>query len=278
MSSYSFVSDIDAEITAILDTMPWYHTLPRKSEPSPYSRLPSTFSFIPWGYHILHSCVYVQRLRMYRPFLHPLAGDSWQRCLSAASSALVIYRELRSQDVSRFQRSHKMRVQAYQIVSAAMVLATFLLVERPPDPEQIRSDVDMVMNDLQSIASKSTEGDTRSVPLVTDGLKVLQRILMLYDARCNTSSRTAGDNRNSDPPTSLAPAISSVFGGETTARKYLERCAIEYIINDNMSDPNALNTSHLDGANWGVLLDAPFSGEWGDTFWTELESAVGSVG
>lgn len=282
LSSYNFVSDIDAEITSILDSVPWFFALPQESEPSPDSRLPSSFSFIPWGYHILHSCVYVQRLRMYRPFLHPLVGDSWQRCLDAASSALVVYRDLRSQDVPRFQRSHKMRVQAYQIVSAAMVLATFLLVERPPDPDRIRSDVDMVMSDLQSFASNSTESDTRSVPLVTDGLKVLQRILMLYDARCNTSGRSSNCQRNSDPPTSLAPAISSVFGGETSARKYLERCAIEYIINDNMTDQNAnMNASgmgHFDSSTWGALLDVPFSGEWGDSFWTELESAVGSVG
>ena len=176
-----------------------------------------------------------------------------------------------------------MRVQSYQIVSAAMVLATFLLVERPPDPHQIRADIDMVMVDLQSLVSSPSERDTRSVPLVTDGIRVVQRILTLYDSRPTISGRDNRSHRTSDPPTSLAPAISQVFGGgEASAHNYLalERCAIDYIVNDNVAGRDTtINSSlvaHLDGFAWGSpLID--LSSDW-EGLLIDLDCVVESAG
>ncbi|KAJ9145455.1 Transcription factor [Pleurostoma richardsiae] len=278
LSSYSFVSAIDDEVTAITNEFPWYFDLPREGFVPPWERLPPNFSFLPWQYHLLHSCINIQRVRMYRPFLHPLpAGDSWARCVDAASSALAAYRAIRARDPRQLLRSHKTRSQAYQLVSSAVVIGTFLLVERPPDPalSRIRSDVEMIITDLRRL---------QGVAMVSDGLRVLHRILALYDARNSTKDSHVARERVAEAPTTLVPGIFSFFGGESSARKYLERCAIEYIMNDQSeggygSPGESGSAGPSEGFMWEALLDVSIWGESGDAFWAELDfSGEGGMG
>ncbi|KAL1836995.1 hypothetical protein VTK73DRAFT_4847 [Phialemonium thermophilum] len=171
----------------------------------------------------------------------------------------------------------------------------------------------MVIGDLEPFAAAA--GEARCVPLVADGLKVLRRILALYDAsrdaRGDDSGSGSGSTRGEqgggrttvdggrggnaapseggrgsghDPPTALVPAIFSVFGGETSARKYLERCTIDYIINDDQSEVGdeaqtpvggtaaaGGSSSSLDRFMWDTLLDASVWGDSWDGNWPGLE-------
>lgn len=272
LSSYTFISKIDAEITAIMDEFPWYfQSSAEDCRPWP-ATLPPTFGFLPWQVHLLQNCIMIQRIRMYRQFLHPLMGDSLSRCMAAASSALSTYKVIRSQDTGRLQLSNKTRMQIYQIVSTALVLGTFLLVEQPLNSSSIRADIEMVRDDLCAIQAHYAPNSIRAVPLLTDGLKLLYRILALYDARC----RSEGMECSADAPTSLAQGISTVFGGEVSARRYLERCTVEYIMNDDESRSigTTAEPSHATLSaefQLGTIIDSSVWDEAGDTFWADLE-------
>jgi hypothetical protein len=159
-----------------------------------------------------------------------------------------------------------MHVQAYQVFSAAVALATFLLVEMPSHAGVLRADIEIVLEDLNSYSC--TLDKERRMPLVSDGQKVIHRILALYDARRRLQSRIsqAGNGtedlhkvgQTGDTPEALVPAIYSVFGGESTARRYLERCAIDYILNEPTG--NALSGAGLQNHS-GEMLDASSVGE-----------------
>ncbi|KAF7558024.1 hypothetical protein G7046_g5920 [Stylonectria norvegica] len=285
LSSYSFISEIDAEISEIEEEYPWY----LRSDPETLRRRlsPGFVNIITWMRHILHSCICIQRVRMYRPFLNPVIGDSWQRCVAASTSALSVYKSLRSPDIARFQRSQKMHVQSYQVFSAAVAMSTFLLVEIPSNSEIIRADIELVIEDLQS-HSKTVEKE-RWVPLIADGRRVVSRILALYDARCKYNQKRgtmqggsmveAPHVQPSDAPTALVPAIFSVFGGESSTHRYLERCAIDYIVNDTASVEGTMPNggpaaAALETSAWDALIDPSSWGQWGDAFWADLDSVL----
>jgi hypothetical protein len=238
LSSYRFVDEVDGKLSDLLASVPWYL---KDDLDSLRRRLPSRLATtLAWQRHILHSCIGTQRVRMYRPFLHSLEGDAWQRCVEASTGTLAVYKSLRSRNLAQFQRSQKMHVQAYQVFSAAVALATFLLVEMPSNAGVLRADIELVLEDLHSYSH--TLDKERRMPLVSDGQKVIHRILALYDARQRLQSKRSqagNDNEDNvkasqpgDTPEALVPAIYSVFGGESTARRYLERCAIDYILNE----------------------------------------------
>lgn len=275
LGSHDFVSAIDEELAAVTDEFPWYFRNAAENATQTGSggaALPPNFGFVLWGHHLLDSCIAVQRVRMYRPFLRPHAGEMFRRCVAAGSSTLTLYRAIRSRDEARFQRSDKLRIQAYHVISAAIVLATFLLVEQPVDAASIREDIEMVAADLQPAAPGTTE-DKRSIATIVDGLRVLRRILSLSDERAYNLPQ------GGDHPVRLAPEISSVFGGEASARKYLERCAIKYLGCDDgtwgQSDHLMSDAGAFDASSWEALLDPSAWGEWGDEFWSELGLAVG---
>ncbi|KAF6811307.1 C6 transcription factor [Colletotrichum plurivorum] len=277
LGSHAFVSAIDEELAAVTDEFPWYFRNPAENMASTQgsngtATLPPNFGFVLWGHHLLDSCIAVQRVRMYRPFLRPRAGEMFRRCVAAGSSTLTLYRAIRSRDEARFQRSDKLRIQAYHVISAAIVLATFLLVEQPADAASIRADIEMVAADLQPSAPGTTD-DKRSIATIVDGLRVLRRILLLLDERAYNLPQ------GGDHPVRLAPEISSVFGGEAPARKYLERCAIKYLGCDDgtlsQSDQAMCDAGAFDASSWEALLDPSAWGEWGDEFWSELGLAVG---
>lgn len=287
--SYEFIVQVDAEITEIMDGYPWY----LKGDPESVTEaMPrSVANVVSWMRHVLHSAIHLQRMRMYRPFLNSVVDDAWVRCVTAATSALAVYKSLRNADLPRFRRAQKMHVHTYQIFSVSVALATFLLVEMPSNPGPIRSDVELVLEDLGS--HSSSFHDSRWIPLIADGSKVIRRILRLYDARCerrqngmtgdatvNIRSVDDATSIQEEAPTSLVPAISSVFGGETTAQRYLERCSLEHIRNGQTpaEGGSSMNWRVFDGiielSGWDGLLDPVQSAQWNDAFWADMNACV----
>ena len=282
LSSYEFVVGVDAEISDIMETFPWY--LQDDAQYVQTQLPPSLATVVTWMRHVLQSAICIQRVRMYRPFLNSMVGDSWQRCIIASTSALEIYKSLRAPDVEYFQRCQKMHVHAYQVFSVAIALSTFLLVEMPSNPQPIRADIDLVIEDLSS--HSSSFDDSRWIPLIVDGCRVIRRILTLYDARCKRRQAAAsngaatGDESalQEEAKTALVPAISSVFGGETSARRYLERCFVENIANDStQADADSSpSVGFLNLAAWDTLLNpAAQPGQWSDDFWTDMDACIG---
>ena len=211
MSSYDYVQSIDAELEELIANFPWYfqtgscqHLLPHRET-------------IVWEYHMVHSLLCMQRIRMHRPFLQQQTGTPWNICAKSAREVLSVYKILRTPDIERLRRSQKFYVQAYQIYSAAVAQAAFLLVERSFPVEIIRNDIEMVISDL-SLGGLGGVG----VSTMADGKKILMTMLDMSDRR-----------RRREPlePESLVPEISAVFGGEQTTRKYLTRCDIGYVLN-----------------------------------------------
>jgi hypothetical protein len=286
--TYNFVAEIDDEITRIIEDLPWY----LKDDNSVGRRNPSPeiANIVSWQHHLFQSCVSVQRVRMFRPFLNPRVGDSWQRCVLASASALSVYKSLRSSgtDLAQFQRSQKPYVAAYQIFSPAVTLATLLLVELPASMDYIRTDIEMVLEDLH--AFNESVHHVRRLPLHVDAEKTIRRIQVLYNDRIKGFAPSHGNQgtegaslhaHSKDSPTTLVPAISSVIGGESTTRWYLERCAIQYIINDNAT-PDLLHGKRSTGTtgdankalSYEALVDFQTWEYWDDRLWEGLSSTL----
>lgn len=211
LSSYDYVQSIDNELEDMIADFPWYF------QTEPCQRLLPHRETIVWQYHMVHSLLCMQRIRMHRPFLQQETGASWDVCAKTARDVLSVYKILRTPDIERLRRSQKFYVQAYQIFSAAVAQAAFLLVERSFPVETIRNDIEMVISDL----SLGGLGGV-SVSTMADGKKILMTMLDMCDRR---------RRRESLEPESLVPEISAVFGGEQTTRKYLTRCDIGYVLN-----------------------------------------------
>lgn len=232
LSSYDYIQAIDTEVQQLIDNFPWYFRTTNSSsspgnENSQRQYLSSSSNnnpdnIISWQHCVLHISICMQRIRMNRPFLHARIGESWSVCAKAAQGLLSVYRSMRSPDVERFRRSQKFVTQGYQIYTAAVTLAAFLLVERSffPDfsSDLMRRDVEMVISDLELRDIGS---------MVADGTKVLRKMLDMFDRR-ESQSRDRGDQQERE---SLIHEIASVFGGEQPTRKYLKRCDIGYVLN-----------------------------------------------
>lgn len=210
MSSYEYVRSIDCEIEQAISKFPWYFQIRDQGCLKHLASLDD----IAWQYEVLHIGICLQRIRLNRPFLYARIGESWTVCAKAAQEMLIPYRIMREPDVRAFRNSPKFPMQGYQAYTAAVALAAFLLVERslPGFPSDLmRSDIEMVISDLEV---------TGLGPMLTDGVKVLRKILVLFDQ----------DNlRDPCARESLVHEIASVFGGEHLTRKYLKQNSVSYI-------------------------------------------------
>ncbi|WEW62004.1 hypothetical protein PRK78_007504 [Emydomyces testavorans] len=222
LSSYEHVKSIDDQIEHLMASFPWYLQINANRE---CAMLPEHLEFIAWQHHLLHSCICMQRIRMNRPFIHTRTGQSWDVCAKAANEVLSVYHCLRNRNVEEFRKSQKFLIQGYQIFSAAVALAAFLLVERSFPADNIRKDIEVVISDLGYT-------DTQ-IPTAADGTKILISMLEMHDRR---------ELHEPVEPETLVSEISSVFGGELTTRKYLKRCDIGYVLND---DPGTATTISL---------------------------------
>jgi hypothetical protein len=226
--SFEFVLSIDSEIKDIMSNLPWYLQVD-KSGAGP--TLPRAYDFIRWQHHLLHTFVSVQRIRMFRPFLQCQNDIAHSICVQSAESALDVYRSIRIRDPTFFLKSHRFICQCYQTFSTAIILAVFLLVEKPSDSTSIRADVEMSLEHLHSLEQRGT-----MIPMATDGVKVLRKILEMYDSRSGNIELG---------PVSLVPAIYSVIGGKIPTQRYLERCKIGYIVHHD-SDTSASPVDHME--------------------------------
>lgn len=224
LSSYDYIQSVDSELEAIIADFPWYFQIS-----SCQGLLPSRET-IAWQYHMVHSLLCMQRIRMHRPFLQQRLGTSWEVCAKSASEVLSVYKVLRTPDIERLRRSQKFYVQAYQIYSAAVAQAAFLLVEQTFPVEILRQDVEMVISDL------SLGGlDGMGVSTMKDGKRILRKMLDMYDR---------GGLREPLESESLVPEISAVFGGEQTTRRYLNRCDLSYVLNGDPGHTQAEEENH----------------------------------
>ncbi|KAM5445701.1 hypothetical protein MaudCBS49596_007256 [Microsporum audouinii] len=222
LSSYEYVRSVDTELANLTRNFPWYFQL---DENGKCANLPENQDYILWQFHLIHSCICMQRIRMNRPFIHARIGDSWAVCAKAANEVLAVYQSMRNPDVEEFRKSHKLFVQAYQIFSAAVALAGFLLVERSFPADNIRPLIEMVISDLSLC--------TADASIAVGGRNTLIKMLDMYDRR---------QQKEPVEPESLIPEISAVFGGEQTTRKYLKRCEIGYVLNeDGHASPSSMN-------------------------------------
>ena len=177
----------------------------------------------------------MQRIKMNRPFLHARIGESWGVCFRAARELLAPYRRMREVNPDRFRRSQKLVIQGYQSYTAAVTIAAFLLVERSLpgfSSEYMRQDVDMVISDLELQADYLG-------PLVADGIKILRKMLLMFD---HPRTTMGGGDRES-----LVHDIASVFGGERPTRRYLKQ-----------SEPQQHDSSldHVNPASCGTSISS----------------------
>lgn len=221
--SYEHVRRVDGEITALLADLPWFARVdPDALEGeacNPATALKGPLECVAWQVYLLHTCICTNRMRMYRPFLHPPQGDALRECAAAAESAFLTYRALRSSN------SHKFFAPAYQIFLVGTALAAFLIVERgTTSATRLRRDVEMAIDDLAPLDTAETR-----VSLASNGRKVLRRMLAIHDQHEGALSP--------EEPEELVQAISDVFGGELQARRYLSRCKIRELLNSSLEQP-----------------------------------------
>lgn len=263
---YTYVYGIDEEITAIFNDTPWENAKSSFRETDPPSCTgdvqSADFSIFCLQYHVINSCINTHRMRMYRPFLNPPIGDAWQRCLDSATLALSTYKALRSIDVASLRKSHQVALAKYQVFTAAVTLATYLLVERPDGPQAllIRSDVEMIIQDLLSKAEEDEYGRLE-VPMVTDGRVALQRILALYDLRLQSKQDCATDGED-EKTAAVVSTLSSHLGGEAATRAYLDRYKNGHHI-------NSCPPIGIDALNWDNLADISTWNQGED--WVDLQ-------
>lgn len=203
LSDYQYVQGIDTELMRVVESFPWYARIKHDARGTP--ALPTDIEHISWSHHVLHSCICVQRIRMYRPFLHPPMGEAARICAENAEDILTVYFLMRrAQPFPR--KSPKLAVHIYQLYSAAVAMAAFLLVESTFPHHKLRSLIETTISDLDY------QDDAGPHIVAVDGGKILRKMLQLYDRR---------EGRDSRESESLAPAIASVFGGEETTVSYL---------------------------------------------------------
>ncbi|TQB74923.1 hypothetical protein MPDQ_003954 [Monascus purpureus] len=225
LSSWEHVSLVDEQIQAVIDTFPCYRSLSSFTELDP---IPPHLQALQSQYHSIHSSLCTQRIRMMRPFLGSSLNKAYDVCLQATQDIMSVYKYLRSHE--SFRRNPKFYIQAYETYTSTVQLAAFLLVEPSFPPDTIRGDIEMVIADL--------EAGPHSIPIIRDGKKTLERMLQIYDRRGQASADCD----------SIAREIAPVFGGgEHSARRYLSRCDIAYLLDLNSADsPLSLDLGDMD--------------------------------
>lgn len=203
-SSYEYIRSIDRQIQDVVSRFPWYFQTNNEINIGHMSSM----NVIVWQHNILHLGICLQRIRLNRPFLHARIGESWLVCAKAAQDMFVPYRRMREINVAGFLRSQRFTALEYQVYTAAVAVAAFLLVERSLpglSSHSMIQDIQMVISDLEQV-------DLR--PMLADGVKVLRKMLDLFEH---------DQDRDSQARTSLVKEIASIFGGEELAKKYLKR-------------------------------------------------------
>ncbi|KAI1624807.1 hypothetical protein EDD37DRAFT_363282 [Exophiala viscosa] len=205
LTDYNFVTNVDSEISSIIDTFPWFFDARNSHR---WMEVPSELENIHWQSHLLHTSVCMHRIRIHRPFLHPRVGDAWNVTLTAAEGALSVYRTLRIDGLEKLRKHMRSGVQMHQIFSVAVTLAILLLVEQPEPSTQtkaIRASIELVVSDLDALALRE------SIPSAADESRIIRGILEMYDC---PEKAEAGD---------LITNIHTVTGGKNNIEHYLQQ-------------------------------------------------------
>jgi hypothetical protein len=215
--TFDLVVSVDSEVLALLDQFPWYFQPNRMDS---VMKLPKEFNFISWQSHLLHTFIHVQRLKMYKPFLQTARGPALEMSIGAAESALAVYRSLKRNHSNFSPFTMKAAAHSWQICSTAITLGIFILVERPERLQNVCDDIELVISDLEALQATGFK-----IPCIVEGSKIIRKILDMYESNGNDVMME---------PTSLVPEVYTLTGGRTTTQKYLERCAIGFIINADL--------------------------------------------
>ncbi|KAH8692113.1 fungal-specific transcription factor domain-containing protein [Talaromyces proteolyticus] len=262
-SSYEFVRSIDRQIQDVVSRFPWYFQINNQIN----LRHVSSMNTIFWQHNSLHIGICLQRIRLNRPFLHARIGESWLVCAKAAQDIFVPYRRMRETHFTGFLGSPRFTSLEYDVYTAAVAVAAFLLVERSLPGLSSKSmvqDIQMVISDLEQV-------DLR--PMLADGVKVLRKMLDLFEKQDHSP--------DSQARISLVKEIASVFGGEEVAKKYLKQSHNDPLDSTKATTANAASTrtfqSHSgleSGFGAGILSSSEHSSPaMGNSFMTFNDSA-----
>uniref|UniRef100_A0A0B7JZC1 Uncharacterized protein n=1 Tax=Bionectria ochroleuca TaxID=29856 RepID=A0A0B7JZC1_BIOOC len=207
LQSIEGIRRLDSEIVELVTQLPWYFQLDEDGNPPRLSE--ALREILTWQHHILRTCVSTQRIRMYRPFLASRVENAWENVVKAAEDALAVYRTLRLDGTTTSRQ--KFSTQAYQVFSVAVTVAALLLVEGSlPIPDAYNLIKDMAM-DLRLLENQGC-----LVPVATHGHQVLLKMLTFFDRRW-------ADPVSPEDAKRLVPDISTILGGESTTRAYMDR-------------------------------------------------------
>ncbi|CDK29738.1 unnamed protein product [Kuraishia capsulata CBS 1993] len=243
---------VDRELCELLNSLPWYFRLTKDSE-IPYTS-PEYYDH-PYLFHMFWTCVQTQRFRMHRSFLYPRIDYCYKVCLEASSNVLDVYTALRKIYIS--EKKDGLVIQGHNLFSASLAQVVFMLVENPPNSDQIRKDVEMAIADLDFFC---TQGIRSKV--VKEGAIILKELLALCSITYLGSSVAEPDVENST--SLLTKRIGYIFGGESAAEMYLHRLSIGYIVNNESFNEN--NQQTLSTQGWSSTR---FENTAGEEFFTK---------
>ncbi|KAH3669218.1 hypothetical protein OGAPHI_001339 [Ogataea philodendri] len=219
-SSLDDIIQVDQRLDFFLRSLPWYlkftsdGTLPILPEDQ-------QLNLVHWQFHYLWSCAYTQKLRMHRVFLSPRVDYSFNACEDAVQKVLQAYNQLKMS--VQYIGTTKFLTQGYQIFSASIAQAIFILVEKPRYSLHIKSQVKSCSKDLELLASFHVIS-----PVVHQGTRILRKLLQLLDRQ---DRRFIGVPKESGPvlkykqSEAISKDIYPVFGGLHLTQSYVRRAS-----------------------------------------------------
>lgn len=250
------VISVDRSIVEFIDNLPWYLKI---GEDGTLPIVPERFTHHYYVFHIMWSCIHTQRLRMHRNFLFPRNEYCYQACLSSVTNVLKVYQASRIAGEKFLPTPHLMAIH-YNVFSAAIAQMFFVLVEYPPNHDEIVNNVRFAYNDLKKLQEKfSLRGK-----LINAAVPIIERLLELYDqGKGQTRSESIGDLQNYK--SDLAANVAYIFGGTHVTEKYLDRLSIKYLVDDGKSVTTSTDISNVGpftAKDWNWISDSNLLDGW----------------
>lgn len=274
------LTKIDSELCSYLNGLPWYFKLNHRGN------LPEmTNNRLRFQFHMLHICICVHRIRIYRAYLDYDIPIAWNVCLSAASSMLNVYKKLKeSFPIDRnIPSTNGELLFANNSISpyySAMIHQTFtgsvsqtmLLLKlikknqcnRYFEGKGIQSllfkDVEMFLKDLGCL---KVSGINFPTPVLEQSFKGLN---MLHNLCFNLALQKSDPNKKNDQE-DVIENVSDVFGGRQNTEGYLKKFSVEYIINDE-KDKNINESKKI--INLAIKQKSPIYFDYANQFGTMI--------
>jgi len=239
------LTKIDSELCSYLNDLPWYFKLDH------HGNLPEmTNNRLRFQFHILHICICVHRIRIYRAYLDYDIPIAWNVCLSAASSMLNVYKKLKESypidpNVPSTNGEFLFACNGISPYYSAMIHQTFtgsvsqtmLLLKLIKKNQCSRhfggkglqsllfNDVEMFLKDLECLKSSGINFPTPVLEQSCKGLKMLHNL-------CYNLDLQRSDPNKKNEQEDVIENVSDVFGGRQNTEGYLKKFSVEYIINN----------------------------------------------